>query len=74
MKKVLPKNIHPWERVFRFLLGAFLISLVFWGPQTAWGLIGLVPLATAFVGSCPLYTLLGLTTCRRCENPSPSGG
>lgn len=73
MSKLLPQNIHPLERVIRFLLGSFLLSLIFWGPQTWWGLIGLVPIATAFVGSCPLYTLLGLTTCRRCENPSPAG-
>lgn len=74
MSKLLPKNIHPLERAFRLLLGVFLLSLIFWGPQSLWGLIGIVPLATAFAGSCPLYTVLGLTTCRRCENPSPSGG
>ena len=41
-----------------------LISLTVVGPQTLWGLVGLVPLLTAVVGFCPAYTLLGIKTCR----------
>jgi len=33
------------------------------GPQTLWGLLGLIPLGTALMGSCPVYTLLGISTC-----------
>ncbi len=62
-EKLLPKNEHIAERVIRIVLGVFLLSLVFFGPQTYWGLIGLVPLVTGLVGSCPLYTLLGMSTC-----------
>jgi hypothetical protein len=36
---------------------------VFVGPQTAWGWVGLVPLATGLVGFCPLYSILGINTC-----------
>jgi hypothetical protein len=57
------QNIGKADRVFRFLLGIGLISLVFVGPQTPWGWIGAVPLLTAFVGTCPLYSLLGVSTC-----------
>lgn len=52
------------DRIVRAVVGLALISLVFVGPQTAWGWIGLVPLATALVGWCPPYALLGIDTCR----------
>lgn len=62
--KLLPRNAHRYERALRITIGAILLSLVFFGPQTLWGLIGLVPLATGIVGSCPLYRVLGINTCR----------
>lgn len=49
----------------RVLVGLALLSLVFVGPQTPWGLVGVLPLVTGLLGSCPLYTLLGVSTCRR---------
>jgi hypothetical protein len=61
--KLLPANEHPVERGLRVVVGFVLISLVFVGPQTPWGWIGVVPLLTGLLGSCPLYTLLGLSTC-----------
>lgn len=51
------------DRIARVFLGAVLLSLVFVGPQTPWGLLGLIPLATGSVGFCPLYRLLGIDTC-----------
>jgi hypothetical protein len=60
---VLPKNVGSIDRGLRIVLGLALLAIVFVGPKTPWGWIGLVPLLTAFVGSCPLYTLLGLRTC-----------
>lgn len=59
----LPKNIGMIDRALRIVAGLALISLVFVGPQTPWGWIGLVPLLTAFIGFCPAYTLLGIRTC-----------
>lgn len=61
--KLFPNNEHNVERVVRVLVGAGLLSLVFVGPQTWWGLVGLVPLVTGLAGTCPLYTLLGFSTC-----------
>jgi len=63
MSKLLPTNEHPIERVVRITLGLALLSLTIVGPQTWWGLVGLVPLATGVLGSCPLYTLFGFSTC-----------
>jgi hypothetical protein len=68
--KMLPKNVHAIERWFRVLIGLFVLSLIFWGPQSWWGLLGLIPLATGIIGSCPLYTVLGITTCPKCRATS----
>lgn len=62
-KRLLPTNEHPLERVARVALGLGLLSLTVLGPQTPFGYIGLVPLATGLIGSCPLYTLFGISTC-----------
>ena len=51
------------DRAVRVIVGLALLSLVFVGPQTAWGWIGVVPLLTGIVGWCPAYTLLGVNTC-----------
>jgi hypothetical protein len=62
MKNFLEVTEHPVERVIRVLIGLGLISIVFVGPKTPWGWIGIVPLVTGFTGLCPLYTLLGIST------------
>lgn len=64
MTKLLPPNESTVDRALRITLGLVLLSLVFVGPQSLWGLAGLIPLATGALGSCPLYTLLGWSTCR----------
>ncbi|MBP2313475.1 YgaP family membrane protein [Azospirillum soli] len=56
-------NVGPVDRALRAVVGLVLIALVFVGPQTAWGWIGLVPLLTAVIGFCPAYTLFGIKTC-----------
>jgi len=62
--RLFPRNEHVVERVIRVVLGLGLLSLVFVGPQTPWGYIGLLLLVTGLLGSCPLYTLLGFSTRR----------
>lgn len=61
--RLFPLNESPADRAVRATLGLVLIALVFVGPRTPWGWLGLVPLLTAIVGSCPLYTLLRISTC-----------
>jgi hypothetical protein len=51
------------DRALRVIVGIALLSLVFVGPQTPWGWIGIVPLLTGIVGFCPAYRLIGLSTC-----------
>lgn len=57
------KNVGTIDRALRIIAGIVLIALVFVGPQTPWGWIGLVPLATALIGWCPAYRLIGMNTC-----------
>ena len=58
-------NVGNADRIFRILVGLMLIALVFVGPQTAWGWIGLVPLFTGLFRWCPAYSLIGVSTCRK---------
>lgn len=51
------------DRAFRAIVGIGLLSIVFVGPKTPWGWLGIVPLATSLIGWCPLYTVLGINTC-----------
>ncbi len=55
-------NVGPIDRALRIVLGLVLLSLTFLGPRTAWGWVGLVPLATGLFGMCPLYSILGVST------------
>jgi hypothetical protein len=51
------------DRAVRAIAGIALIGLTLTGTIGAWGWIGVVPLATAAIGWCPLYTVLGISTC-----------
>lgn len=61
------KNVGNVDKVARIIFGIILISLVFVGPQTPWGWLGVIPLVTGLIGFCPLYKVLGLSTCKNCD-------
>lgn len=62
MDKLFANNEHAIDRVIRVVAGLGLLSLTVVGPHTLWGLVGLVPLATGIIGSCPAYSLIGMST------------
>jgi hypothetical protein len=64
MTKLFPANENHLDRAIRVVVGVGLLALVFVGPKTLWGLVGLVPLLTGALGTCPAYTLMGLSTRR----------
>jgi hypothetical protein len=64
MSSLIPKNVGTVDRAIRVVLGLGLLALTVVGPHTLWGLVGIIPLATAALGSCPAYTLLGASTCK----------
>ncbi len=57
-------NVGTVDRVLRIAAGLGLIGATFAGLIGPWGWIGVVPLATALLGWCPAYTLLGMSTCK----------
>ncbi len=63
MATFLSTNMGGLDRALRVIIGLAALSLVVVGPKTLWGLAGLVPLLTGVVGTCPLYTVLGIGTC-----------
>ncbi len=63
LSKLLPRNEGTVDRAVRVIAGFAILSLAFIGPKSPWGFIGIVPIVTGLLGSCPLYTLLGLSTC-----------
>lgn len=56
-------NVGGIDRVLRILAGLVLLGLAVTDTVGAWGYIGLVPLATGLLGSCPAYSLFGFSTC-----------
>jgi hypothetical protein len=62
---VMKTNVGSLDRAVRVVVGLGLLSLLFLleGQIRFVGLVGLVPLLTATLGFCPLYTLLGVSTC-----------
>jgi len=58
----MKRNIGSIDRAIRIVAGLFILSLLFWGPKSYWALLGIAPLASALIGVCPPYALLGVST------------
>lgn len=65
-------NVGSADKVVRIVAGVGLLSLFFIldGNMRFLGLIGIIPIATALMGWCPLYGMLGLSTCPLKEKKS----
>lgn len=59
-------NLHSIDRAIRVILGIVLIGLAITGVIGWWGYLGVVALATGAMKFCPLYRLLGISTCKKC--------
>ncbi len=61
------KNEGSVDRILRTIVGIVLLVAFFMLPEASyryWLLIGIVPLATGLLGSCPIYTIFGIGTCK----------
>ncbi len=56
-------NVGGFDRIARIVFGLVLIALTLTGTVGVWGWVGVVPLLTGAVGFCPLYPMLGFSTC-----------
>jgi hypothetical protein len=59
----MKSNVGGIDRILRIVLGIALIALTLTGTIGVWGWIGVVPLLTAALGFCPLYSVLGFNSC-----------
>jgi len=57
------RNEGGLDRLLRIAIGLVVLALVFVGPKTPLGWIGVVPLLTGLVGFCPAYRIFGINTC-----------
>ncbi len=59
-------NIGSFDKTVRIVAGLILVSMFYWvdGSLKYFGIVGLVLLITSFVGFCPLYSFLGINTCK----------
>lgn len=58
-------NVGGYDKIARIVVGALLIVLALTGTIGVWGWIGVVPLATGLLNTCPAYSLLGINTCKK---------
>jgi Protein of unknown function (DUF2892) len=61
----MPQNVGDIDKWLRIIAGVLILGLGVFGPLGWWGLLGIVPLATGLMGSCPAYSLIGINTCQR---------
>ena len=61
----MKKNVGVLDRTLRIIVGVVLVLLVFVGPQTPWGWLGLIPLVTGLFNWCPLYVPLKISTLKK---------
>lgn len=57
------KNVGGIDRILRILIGVIFIALALTGTIGNWGYIGILPLLTGVLSTCPLYPLFGISTC-----------
>jgi len=61
IKSMMLKNVGKTDKVIRIIVGVVIAALgIYYGSW--WGLIAIIPLATAFAGSCLLYRVFGTST------------
>ncbi len=58
-------NVGGLDRLLRVMIGLALLAFLAFGEGAMrwWGAIGVIPLLTAFMSFCPLYSVLGISTC-----------
>ncbi|WP_424940456.1 YgaP family membrane protein [Aliiroseovarius sp. S253] len=65
---MLKRNEGNMDRILRVVAGLALLGWYFFAGGPIWALIGIVPLATGALGSCPVYSIFGINTCKLKNN------
>lgn len=64
---MLKSNVGGLDRALRVIVGIVLLAAFFMLPEASYRwflLIGIVPLATGLIGTCPAYSIFGISTCK----------
>ncbi|MDF3124444.1 DUF2892 domain-containing protein [Rheinheimera sp. 1928-s] len=61
---MMQKNVGGLDKIVRVSVGVVLITLAVLNMIGPWGWLGVIPVLTGVVGVCPLYSLLGINSCR----------
>lgn len=56
-------NMGSIDRTLRIIVGLVLVGLALTGVVGWWGWLGVVPIVTGALGSCPAYSIIGVSTC-----------
>lgn len=59
----MTRNEGNVDRALRVIVGLVLIALALTGKFAPWGWVGVVPLVTGLLGTCPIYSIFGINTC-----------
>jgi hypothetical protein len=63
----MKKNIANWDRAIRFFTGVVIIVIGAYF-KSVWGAIGVIPLFTAQSGTCPVYSVFGISTLKKTKH------
>jgi hypothetical protein len=62
---MLKKNVGGIDRIARIAVGVIMLAIFFLSSGASWlWLIGIVPLVTGLMSTCPLYSVIGVDTCK----------
>jgi len=56
-------NVGKTDKIVRWIIGIVAIALGVY-LKSWWGAVGLIPIVTALMGFCPIYTIVGLSSCK----------
>lgn len=62
----MTKNVGSIDRIVRIVIGLGLLWYAIFAAPTGYnwiGWIGVIPIVTALIGNCPLYSIIGVSTC-----------
>lgn len=62
-EQMMITNVGKIDQMVRIVLGLVLVLLTIVGAIDAWGWLGLILITTGLIHICPLYSLLGVSTC-----------
>ncbi len=65
----MTRNSGTVDRIIRLVVGILILGLygALQPPGRYLTLLGLIPLGTGLTGTCPLYSMLGISTVRKAE-------